>query len=94
MAVVYRTMYKTQHWCKNILKKTSGGNIMEAGVRNRLSGTITEITTGEVMSQVTARMGDHEITSVMTRESLEEAGFKQGDNVTALIKAINVVFVK
>jgi molybdate transport system regulatory protein len=67
---------------------------MQAGVRNRLSGTITEVTTGEVMSQVTARMGDHEITSVMTRESLEEAGFRQGDSVTALIKAINVVFVK
>ncbi|HQA08266.1 MAG TPA: TOBE domain-containing protein [Syntrophomonadaceae bacterium] len=32
--------------------------------------------------------------SVMTRESMEEAGFKPGDQVTALIKAINVVFVK
>ncbi|MGV8982442.1 hypothetical protein [Clostridium sp.] len=30
----------------------------------------------------------------MTRESLEEAGFKQGDKVEALIKAINVIFVK
>jgi molybdopterin-binding protein len=39
-------------------------------------------------------MGDTEITSVMTRESLEEAAFAEGDTVTALIKAINVVFVK
>jgi molybdopterin-binding protein len=39
-------------------------------------------------------MGDTEITSVMTRESLEEAGFHEGDSVTALIKAINVIFVK
>ncbi|BAF58734.1 MAG: TOBE domain-containing protein [Pelotomaculum sp.] len=39
-------------------------------------------------------MGDTELTSVMTRESFEEAGFAQGDEVTALIKAINVVFVK
>ncbi|MGI6549423.1 MAG: TOBE domain-containing protein [Syntrophomonadales bacterium] len=39
-------------------------------------------------------MGDTEITSVMTRESLTEAGFQEGDSVTALIKAINVVFVK
>jgi molybdopterin-binding protein len=30
----------------------------------------------------------------MTRESLEDAGFKQGDRVDALVKAINVVFVK
>ncbi|WP_143156854.1 TOBE domain-containing protein [Thermosyntropha lipolytica] len=39
-------------------------------------------------------MGDIEIASVMTRESLEESGFKQGDEVTALIKAVNVVLVK
>jgi len=39
-------------------------------------------------------MGDTEITSVMTRQSLNEAGFSEGDTVTALIKAINVVFVK
>jgi molybdopterin-binding protein len=39
-------------------------------------------------------MGDTEIASVMTRESVNEAGFKDGDPVTALIKAINVVFVK
>jgi molybdopterin-binding protein len=30
----------------------------------------------------------------MTRESLEDTGFKQGDKVEALVKAINVVFVK
>jgi len=30
----------------------------------------------------------------MTRESLDDAGFKQGDKVDALVKAINVVFVK
>jgi len=30
----------------------------------------------------------------MTRESLEDSGFKKGDTVEALIKAINVVFVK
>jgi molybdopterin-binding protein len=30
----------------------------------------------------------------MTKESLEDAGFKEGDTVEALIKAINVVFVK
>ncbi len=67
---------------------------MQAGVRNRLSGRISNISRGDVMSKVVARVGDHDITSVMTTESLQEAGFKEGDNITALIKAINVVFVK
>jgi molybdopterin-binding protein len=39
-------------------------------------------------------MGGTEITSVMTRESFEEASFAEGDTVTALVKAINVIFVK
>jgi molybdopterin-binding protein len=30
----------------------------------------------------------------MTTDSLEEAGFQKGDQVDALVKAINVVFVK
>jgi molybdopterin-binding protein len=30
----------------------------------------------------------------MTRDSLQDAGFTKGDKVNALVKAINVVFVK
>jgi molybdopterin-binding protein len=30
----------------------------------------------------------------MTRDSVEEAGFKKGDKVNALVKAINIVFIK
>ncbi len=67
---------------------------MKAGVRNQLTGKVTEIITGNVMSQVAVKVGDYEITSVMTKESLTEAGFKEGDTVTALIKAVNVVLVK
>ncbi len=67
---------------------------MKAGVRNQLTGRVTEIITGNVMSQVAVKVGDYEITSVMTKESLIDAGFKEGDTVTALIKAVNVVLVK
>jgi molybdopterin-binding protein len=30
----------------------------------------------------------------MTRDSFEDAGFSKGDKVHALVKAINLVFVK
>jgi molybdopterin-binding protein len=30
----------------------------------------------------------------MTRDSLEDSGFKEGDQVDALIKAVNVVMLK
>lgn len=71
---------------------------MDAGVRNYLSGRIEEVKSDQIMSQVTMRLGEGanapRITSVMTTESLNDSGFKEGDNVDALIKAINVVFVK
>ncbi|HHV35714.1 MAG TPA: TOBE domain-containing protein [Syntrophomonadaceae bacterium] len=67
---------------------------MQAGVRNQLSGKITGVKTGDVMSQVTMQVGDNEITSVMTTESLKDASLQEGDTATALIKAIHVVMVK
>ena len=71
---------------------------MEAGVRNQLSGTIEEIKSDEIMALVRMAVDGWQnfpvVASVMTRESLEDSGFKEGDHVKALIKAINVVFVK
>ncbi|MGI6727913.1 MAG: TOBE domain-containing protein [Anaerovoracaceae bacterium] len=67
---------------------------MNAGVKNKFIGKITEIKSDEIMSQVTVEVGDNTITSVMTTESLIDAGFKLGDTVTALTKAINVVLIK
>lgn len=77
-----------------IIFKKGGVNHMKAGVRNQLTGKITEIKKGNIMAQVAVKVGDNEITSVLTKESLESAGFKEGDTVTALIKAVNVVLVK
>lgn len=72
---------------------------MEVGVRNNINGEIEDIKTDNVMAQVSMWVGDwgdnnFRLTSVMTRDSFEEAGFKKGDKVNALVKAINVVFVK
>jgi len=71
---------------------------MEAGVRNKLFGTIEEIKTDDIMAQIKMTVDGWNnspiVTSVMTRESLEDSGFKKGDTVEALIKAVNVVFVK
>lgn len=67
---------------------------MNAGVRNQLTGTVSDIQSGEVMSQVTIKVGDNEICSVMTTSSVQQAGFQVGDQATALVKAASVVLVK
>ena len=71
---------------------------MQVGVRNKLYGRIDEIKMDQLMAQIKMTVDGWNnspvVTSVMTRESLEDAGFKQGDKVEALIKAVNVIFVK
>lgn len=71
---------------------------MQVGVRNKLIGKIEEIKADDVMAQIKMTVDGWKnsplVTSVMTRESLEDAGFKKGDQVEALVKAVNVVFVK
>lgn len=71
---------------------------MEAGVRNKLVGKIEEIKSDAVMAQIKMSVDGWAnapiVTSVMTKESLEDTGFKKGDKIEALVKAINVVFVK
>ena len=75
-------------------KNIKGGKTLKAGVRNQFLGKVTEIKKGNVMAEVVVQAGDHEVTSVMTIDSLNEAGFKEGDQVNALVKAINVVLLK
>ena len=72
---------------------------MEAGVRNNLTGEIESIKQDGLMAQVTMWVGGWgveapRITSVMTKDSLEDTGFNKGDQVDALVKAVNVVMVK
>lgn len=67
---------------------------MKAGVRNNFEGEVVEIKEGSVMAQVKVAVGDYIITSVMTKESLQEMDLKLGDRVTALTKAIHVTLVK
>jgi molybdopterin-binding protein len=62
--------------------------------RNHLVGTIDEIVWGDVLVHVTVRVGDHAIESIITRRSAEEMGLEQGDKVTAVVKATEVMIAK
>jgi molybdopterin-binding protein len=55
-----------------------------------LKGTIEEIQWGDVLSHVTVRVGEYVVESVITRRSAEEMSLKEGDTVTAVVKATEV----
>jgi molybdopterin-binding protein len=67
---------------------------MPISARNRLTGTIEEITLGDVMAHVVVRVGDNLIESAITRRSAEELKLKKGDAVTAIIKSTEVMIQK
>ena len=61
--------------------------------RNRLTGTITEVVKGEVAANVLLRVGDDHVVALITRESVDELNLQPGMEVTALIKATDVVIL-
>jgi molybdopterin-binding protein len=68
---------------------------MKYGARNQLTGKISKIKKGDVMCQVTLNVDTPAVVnSVMTMESLNDLGIKEGDSVKIVAKAVNVLLVK
>ncbi|CAA9468558.1 MAG: Molybdate-binding domain of ModE [uncultured Rubrobacteraceae bacterium] len=64
---------------------------MKLSTRNRLPGTITEIVKGEAAAKVSLQVGDNHMVALITRESADELGLEVGTQVTALVKATDVM---
>ena len=64
---------------------------MRLSTRNRLPGTITEVVKGEAAAKVTLQVGDNHVVALITRESADELGLEVGQQVTALVKATDVM---
>ena len=67
---------------------------MSISARNKLKGKISEIRLGDVMAEVTIRVGQNIIDAIITRRSAEELKLKKGDAVVAVIKATEVMVSK
>jgi molybdopterin-binding protein len=69
---------------------------MKHGARNDIPATVTAIKRGGVMAQVEVELvgTPYRMASVMTLDSLEDLGLKEGDTVHVLAKAVNVLLIK
>ncbi len=59
--------------------------------RNQLKGSVKSIKLGAVMAEVVVTVGQNEIVSAITRTSVENMKLKEGDPVTVVIKATEVM---
>lgn len=64
---------------------------MQLSARNRLPGRIVEVVKGEAAARVTVQVGDNHMVALITRESADELGLEIGQEVTALVKATDVM---
>ena len=64
---------------------------MKLSTRNRLPGTVTEVAKGEAATRVSLQVGDNHMVALITTESAEELGLEVGSQVTALVKATDVM---
>ena len=65
---------------------------MKISARNVLKGKVKKVAHGAVNSEVTVEMpGGIKIVSVITKASAESLGLKKGIQVSAVIKATNVM---
>ncbi|KLL11363.1 MULTISPECIES: molybdopterin-binding protein [Protofrankia] len=64
---------------------------MSISIRNQLSGTVTEITSGEAISAVKIRLAaGQEVVAAVTTEAVRELGITNGAQVQILVKATEV----
>ncbi|MCL4368562.1 MAG: TOBE domain-containing protein [Actinobacteria bacterium] len=68
---------------------------MKIGAQNQLKGKITSIKRGNVMAQIKVTIPAEAVMgSVLTVDSLNELGVKEGDEILLVVKAVNVLPVK
>lgn len=67
---------------------------MQLSARNQLKGTVRTVKTGAIMAEVVVEVGGQEIVATITKGSVERLQLKTGDQVTAIIKATEVMIGK
>jgi molybdate transport system regulatory protein len=66
----------------------------ELSTRNQLQGTVKRVVRGSVMAEVGVEVHGEELVAAITRHSAERLGLAEGDRVTVLVKATEVMLAK
>jgi molybdopterin-binding protein len=67
---------------------------MRISARNRLKGTVVEVTKGATTAHVKIDVGGTIVTAAITNQSVDELGLKVGDEAYAIVKASDVMVGK
>lgn len=62
-----------------------------SSARNRLVGTVTDISKGEAIANVVLDVAGQRLVASITVEAVEELGLREGSSAAAIIKASDVI---
>ncbi len=83
-----------------VIKATEGmitkgdAGAMKISARNKVSGRITRVDKGPAMAAVSLDANNWKLTTAITRQAADDLELEQGDQVTALFKATEVLLQK
>ena len=83
-----------------LIKATEGmitkgdAGAMKISARNKISGRVTRIDKGPAMAAVSLDANNLKLTTAITRQAADDLQLAQGDQVTALFKATEVLLQK
>jgi molybdopterin-binding protein len=64
---------------------------VKLSARNQLRGTVSSINRGEAIANVVVDVGGQRLVSSITVEAVEDLGLSEGSEVTAIVKASDVI---
>jgi molybdopterin-binding protein len=64
---------------------------MPLSARNQIKGTVSKITKGEATANVEIDAGGQRLVASITVEAVDDLGLTEGTEVTAIIKASDVI---
>jgi molybdopterin-binding protein len=67
---------------------------VEISARNQLTGTVRSVKSGAVMAEIVVNVDAGTIAAVITDSSREQLNLQDGDEVTVIIKATEVMIGK
>ncbi|HWY42761.1 MAG TPA: helix-turn-helix transcriptional regulator [Candidatus Sulfotelmatobacter sp.] len=70
------------------------GTFRKISGRNQLIGRIVEVKFSGLLAQVTLRIGEQHITSLITADAAKELRLKTGERAAALIKSTEVMILR
>ena len=74
--------------------ETRRGNFRKISGRNQLFGRVLDVKYSGLLAQVTLKIGEQQITAIITADAAKEMRLKTGERAAALIKSTEVMILR